>query len=67
MGRSVSPPAGRTLAKGGSVSSSRINNLMYKYSNFQSKGCARERIGTRYLVPGGSCPLKDPSLVVVDV
>ena len=50
IGRSVSPPAGRTPAKGASVSS--------------SEGCAGERIGTRYLRPGGTRPLKGASLIV---
>ena len=37
IGRSVSPPAGRTLAKGASVSSSE----MYKYSNSPSRRLCR--------------------------
>ena len=37
---------------------------MYKYSNPLRKGCVGERIGTSYLRPGGTCPLKGASLVV---
>ena len=53
-------PVGRTPAKGASVSS--IG--MYKYWNSSYQRLCRERIGTRYLRPRGTVPLKGVFLIV---
>ena len=59
MGHSVSLPAGRTPAKGASISVNTRTPLR--------DGCAGERIGTRYFCPGGNSPLKRASLIMGDV
>ena len=63
IGRLVSPPAGRSLLKGCPLARAECINTRTPLL----EGCAGERIGTRYLRPGGTSPLKGASLIVGDV